>query len=119
MESSLKKRKKSRIRRVFRVRKTIKGTKEKPRLSIFKSNKHLFAQLIDDENSNTLVGMSTCSKQIKSKKSKESAKTLGEKFAELAKGKKLNEVIFDRGRYKFHGIIAEFANSARKAGLKF
>ena len=119
MESSLKKRDSSRKRRVFRVRKKLKGSSLKPRLCINKSNKNLYAQLIDDDSSKTIVGLGTMSKEINAKKSKEAAQALGAKIAELAKNKKIAEVIFDRGRYKYHGIIAHFADSARKAGLKF
>jgi len=119
MQNNLKKRKKSRDRRVLRIRKKLKGTKLKPRLSVFKSNRHLFAQLIDDENSNTLAGIGTCSKEFKIKKRNEAATALGKKIAELAKDKKINKVVFDRGRYKYHGLISLFADAARSSGLKF
>lgn len=119
MIKNLKKRNISRKRRIFRVRKRIVATKDKPRMSVCKTNKHLFVQLIDDENAKTLVALGTYSKEFKSlKKSKTSAIELGKKIAEIAKSKKIHEVVFDRGRYKFHGLIAELANAARKAGLK-
>jgi large subunit ribosomal protein L18 len=120
MLNNIKQRNISRKRRVFRVRKNLKGTSTKPRMSVNKTNKHLFVQLIDDENSVTLAAMGTCSKEFKgAKKSKESAAALGKKIAEIAKSKKIEEVVFDRGRYKFHGLLLELAKGAREAGLKF
>lgn len=110
----------TRQRRIYRVRKNLKGTATKPRMSVNKSNKHLFVQLIDDDNSKTIAAIGTYSKELKgAKKSKESASILGKKIAEMAKSKKINEVIFDRGRYKFHGLLSELAKGAREAGLKF
>jgi large subunit ribosomal protein L18 len=117
MESELKKRDISRKRRKFRVSKNLRGDDKKPRMSVTKTNKHIFVQLIDDENQKTLLSVGTYSKDLKLKKSKESAIKLGEILAKMAKDKKINSVIFDRGRLKYHGIIAELANSARKAGL--
>lgn len=109
--------------RVFRVRKSLKGDASKPRLSIYKSSKHLFAQLIDDESHKTLLGIGTQSTTLQktkfNKKSKDSAKHLGALVAQFAKERKIERVVFDRGRYKFHGLVAEFANSAREAGLQF
>ena len=119
MQNNLKKRNISRKRRTFRVRKKLQGSILKPRMSICRTNKHLFVQLIDDENSKTIAATGTISKESKTKKSKESAIALGKKIAEIAKKKKINEVIFDRGRYKYHGLIAQLADAARKAGLKF
>ena len=118
MENRLKKRSIARKRRVFRVRKKLKGTLSKPRLSVSKTNKHLFAQLIDDENGNTLAAAGTLSKE-KLKKSKDSAKLIGTKLAEIAKEKKINSIIFDRGRFKYHGLIALLAEGAREGGLEF
>jgi large subunit ribosomal protein L18 len=87
-----------------------------------KSNAHLYAQLIDDEKGITLAGVGTLSKINKganSRKSKQSAKEIGKQIAEMAKKHNIQTVIFDRGRYKFHGIVAELANAAREAGLQF
>lgn len=107
----------------MRVRKHIRGTAEKPRLTVSKTNSHLYVQLVDDEKGVTLAGMGTLSKSNQekehSRKSKESARRIGAQIAEAAKKLKIDTVVFDRGRYKFHGIIAELANSARKAGLQF
>jgi large subunit ribosomal protein L18 len=123
MENKLKKRNEQRNRRALRVRSHVRGTAQKPRLSVFKSNKHLSVQVIDDESAVTLFSMSTLAEEMKSlqmgKKSKEAAKQLGVKVAELAKKNKIETVVFDRGRYKYHGLLAELANSAREAGLQF
>jgi large subunit ribosomal protein L18 len=119
MDTSFKKREISRKRRKFHNRKKIKGTDLVPRMNVNKSNKHLYVQLIDDENRTTLACVSTISKENKMKKSKDAAKKIGKEIAELAKKKKINAVIFDRGRFKYHGLIAELANAAREAGLQF
>jgi large subunit ribosomal protein L18 len=112
-----------RQRRVFRVRKKLKGTAERPRLSVFKSNQHLFVQVINDQTGETLSSLGTMSKEFKgteyAKKSKKSAQILGEKIAMMAKGKNIDKVVFDRGRFKYHGLIAALADSARQAGLQF
>jgi len=106
----------------MRVRKKLSGSSGRPRLTIHKSNKHLYVQIIDDEKGVTLCGAGTFSKKSKtthSTKSKEAAKSLGEKIAGLAKKQNVKKVVFDRGRFKYHGLIAEFAESARKQGLQF
>jgi large subunit ribosomal protein L18 len=119
MESELIKRNRSRKRKVLRIRKKLKGSSLKPRLSIHKSNMHISVQLIDDEKQITLAAVSTNSKDSKSKKSKASAAELGNKIAEIAKKQNIKDVVFDRGRCKYHGLVAELADGARKAGLKF
>lgn len=120
MHRNLEKKIKVRKKRVMRVRKKLRGNAEKPRLSVFKSLNHIGVQLIDDEKGVTLASFSTLSKEMKDKKlSKESAKFVGIKIAELAKEKKIGRVVFDRGRYKYHGIIAEVASGARESGIKF
>lgn len=123
MESHLKQRDTQRKRRAMRIRKEVRGTKDKPRLSIFRSNKHLLAQLIDDEDHTTLLGVGTLSKEFKgtefAKKSKEAAKQIGKKIAQEAKKNQIETIVFDRGAYKYHGIIAELAQAAREEGLKF
>lgn len=120
MHRNLAKRNKVRKTRVMRVRKKLRGNAEKPRLSVFKSLKHLGVQLIDDEKGVTLASFSTLSKEMAGKTvSKESAKLIGAKIAELAKEKSIDRVVFDRGRYKYHGIIAEVAQSARDNGIQF
>lgn len=121
MDKTQRKRKIARESRVKRVRKQLHGSAERPRLSVSKTNCHIYAQLIDDDKAVTLAGVGTLSKTMSSlkKKSKESAREIGKQIAELAKKKNISSVIFDRGRYKFHGVIAELANAAREAGLQF
>lgn len=110
-------------KRALRVRKRLRGTSEKPRLCVVKSNKHIQVQLIDDENGRTLGHASTFSKENRgteqAKKNKASAKVLGETIANIAKAQNIKEVVFDRGPFKYHGILAELADAARSAGLQF
>lgn len=121
MENNVIKRNKKREKRVLRIRKSLQGSPQKPRLSVLRTNKHLSVQLIDDENHVTLASAGTCAKSFKGerKKSKENAKLIGKQIAELAKGQKIERVVFDRGRLQYHGMIAELANAAREAGLQF
>jgi large subunit ribosomal protein L18 len=123
MDNSKTRRLKARRNRVFRVRKKLSGTDVRPRLSVSKTNKHIYAQLIDDVNGITLAGVGTLSKVNKTTehngKSKVAARHIGRQIAELAKQKSIETVIFDRGRYKFHGVVAELAQGAREAGLRF
>lgn len=121
MDNSKKNRNRARKTRVMRVRKHVRGSAERPRLTVSKTNLHIYAQLIDDEKSITLAGVGTLSKQNKSLggKSKETARHIGKQIADLAKKHNITTVVFDRGRYKFHGVIAELANGAREAGLQF
>ncbi len=107
----------SRKARQRRVRAKISGTAERPRLAIFRSNTALSAQLIDDVAGNTIAAIST---------SKVSGKTLGEKvvaagteMAKLAKAKKIEEIVFDRGGYAYTGNVAAFADAVREGGIKF
>ncbi len=114
---------KMRVKRALRVRKHLRGTSEKPRLCVIKSNKHIQVQIIDDEKRITLGHVSTLSKEFKGteycKKNKATAKKLGERIAEIAKEKNIKEFVFDRGPFKYHGILAELADAARNAGLQF
>ena len=124
MESNLIKRSAKRIKRAMRVRKKLRGSSLKPRFSVHKSNEHISAQIIDDDTGMTLVGLGTMSKELNPKgkpmkKSKANAKEIGALIAKLAKEKNIERVVFDRGRFKFHGLIAELANAAREAGLQF
>lgn len=121
MDNSLIKRNGQRERRVWRVRKKVRGNAGKPRLCVYKTNQHISAQIIDDESQTTLISAGTLHKDFgaKARKSKESARQVGKLLAEKAKQKSITTVIFDRGRYKFHGIIAELAAGAREAGLQF
>ncbi len=107
-----------RIKRHNRIRKNLSGTKELPRLNIFRSNTNMYAQIIDDETGKTLV--STSSLELKLDKNNiETAKKVGESIAKKAKDAKITEVVFDRSGYLYHGRIKALAESAREAGLKF
>lgn len=123
MLSELKQREIRRKRRTLHIKCTVRGSSEKPRLSVFRSNKHISAQLIDDEKQVTLLGVGTMSKPLKQgkygAKSKEAAQQLGKILAEEAKKRKIDTIVFDRSHYKYHGIIAALADAVREAGLKF
>jgi len=106
----------------FRIRKRISGTAERPRLSVFRSNKQIYAQLIDDVNGKTLAAASSTEKQIAGKEGinkTEQAALVGESLAKKAIDAGMNEVIFDRGGYLYHGRVKSLAEAARKGGLKF
>jgi len=112
---------KKRIRVHERIRKRLAGTNERPRLSIYRSTNHIYAQIIDDLNGNTIVAAST----VEGKGSKKtggnlaSAKEVGKSVAEKAKAKGISQVVFDRGGYLYHGRVKALADAAREAGLKF
>jgi len=108
-----------RIRRHKRIRSKISGTKACPRLNVFRSNRHLHAQIIDDEKARTLVAASSLGLKIKNGSNIEAAKQVGSEIAKLAKEKKIKKVVFDRGGYIYHGRIKAFAEAARAAGLDF
>ncbi|MDK2950688.1 MAG: large subunit ribosomal protein [Kosmotogales bacterium] len=105
------------------IRRKISGTSEKPRLAVFKSEKHIYAQIIDDMKGNTIVSASTVDKELKEELKKtwniEAAEKVGELLAKRAVEKGISSVVFDRGGFKYHGRIKSLADSARKAGLKF
>ncbi len=106
------------ILRAKRVRAKIKGTEAIPRLSVFRSNKYVYVQVIDDEKGKTLVAASE--KELKSEGQKqEKAKSLGQLIAKKAIAKKVESVIFDRGSYRYHGRVKQIAEGAREGGLKF
>ena len=109
-------RKFERERRHIRVRTKVSGTAERPRLCVYRSNKNLFVQVIDDVNAVTLVSASTLDKEVKTKHAnKEAAKEVGTLIAKRAQDKKIKTVVFDRGGYLYHGIIKELAEAAREA----
>lgn len=111
---------KARLKRHRRVRAKISGTAARPRLNVFRSNQHIYAQLIDDVNGVTLVAASTMEKAFEGIGSnKEAAKWVGEAIAKRAVEKGIEEVVFDRGGYLFHGRVKELADAARNSGLKF
>ena len=113
-------RKAERVRRHIRVRTKISGTPERPRLCVYRSNKNLFVQVIDDVNGTTLAAASTLDKEVKNKHANiEAAKEVGALIAKRAQDKKIKTVVFDRSGYLYHGIIKELAEAAREAGLEF
>lgn len=114
-----KKLRRDKIRR--RIRATIRGTAERPRLSVHKSNKHVYAQLVDDISGNTLAAVSTSSEALKKQAKDEprigAAKLVGETLAKAAQDKGVNKAVFDRSGYKYHGVIKALADGAREGGL--
>lgn len=112
-----------RVRRHLRVRKRVGGTSERPRLSIFRSNIHIYAQVIDDSQNHTLVSASTKDSELvsalKGKTKTERAKAVGELIAQRAKAAGIDKVVFDRGGFKYHGRVQALADAAREAGLNF
>jgi large subunit ribosomal protein L18 len=113
-------RKLERTRRHARVRTKVSGTAERPRLCVFRSNSHLYAQIIDDVAGITLVAASTLDKEVKTKKSNiEAAKEVGALIAKKAAEKNIKTVVYDRGGYIFHGVVKELAEAAREGGLEF
>lgn len=112
-----------RQKRHLRIRKTVNGTPERPRLNVYRSLNHIYAQIIDDKAGRTLVSASTLDKELKGKlettSNKEAAKAVGKLVAEKALAKGIEEVIFDRGGYIYHGRVKELAEGAREGGLKF
>ena len=111
---------KARLKRHRRVRAKISGTPERPRLNVFRSTKHIYAQLIDDVNGVTLASANTLEKGFEGATGNiEAAKKVGLVLAERAKAKGIEEVVFDRGGYLYHGRVAALAEGAREGGLKF
>jgi large subunit ribosomal protein L18 len=112
-----------RQRRRFRVRKTIRGSAERPRLTVFRSNSNIYCQIVDDETGKTLVAASSRDKQLreglKYGGNKNAAEAIGKAIAERAIAAGVKQVCFDRGAYKYHGRVAAVAEAARKAGLSF
>lgn len=105
-----------------RIRKVITGTKEKPRLSVFRSNKHIYTQFINDDEGRTLLSVSSLNKEIAEKKNitkTEQAKLVGKLTAEKSKAAKITNVVFDRNGYLYHGRVKALADAARETGLKF
>ncbi len=113
----------ARAKRHYRLRNKISGTAEQPRLAVFRSNMHIYAQIIDDTVGNTLCAASTMEADIKAKVEKtndvEAAKAVGEAIAKKALDKGITTVVFDRGGFVYHGKIQALADSAREAGLQF
>jgi len=102
-----------------RIRARVKGTEERPRLSVFRSNQHIYAQIIDDEKRITLCSASDIAKKSKSNTKTDAAKSVGLEIAKKAKEKKVEFAVFDRGGFRYHGRIKAVAEGAREGGLKF
>jgi large subunit ribosomal protein L18 len=105
----------------IRIRKRVKGTAERPRLAVFRSLNHIYAQVIDDRSGKTLVAASTAEKSaaVKSGGNVEAAKVVGKIVAERAKAAGINAVVFDRGGFLYHGRVKALADAAREGGLEF
>ena len=111
---------KARAKRHARVRAKISGTPERPRLNVYRSTKHIYAQLIDDVNGVTLASASSMDKDFEGTGGNtEAARKVGTMIAERALAKNITEVVFDRGGYLYHGRVNELADGAREGGLKF
>ncbi len=113
----------SRTRRKMRIRKKVSGTAERPRLTIFRSSKHIYAQVIDDGKSSSLAVASTLSKalaaELEGKSKADAAKVVGAAIAGACKEKGITQVVFDRNGYAYHGRVSALADAAREAGLEF
>ena len=110
----------SKTRRKTKVRENIQGTRYAPRLSVFRSNKYIYAQLIDDVAGKTLVSVFDVSKKLHEKKTKtEASKEVGVELAKRAAEKNIYKAVFDRGEYRYHGRVKSLADGAREGGLKF
>ena len=105
------------------LRGTIKGTIDRPRLSVYRSNEHIYAQIIDDTNSQTLLACSTLDRSIRlnlsNSRTCDASRLMGEKLAELSLKKNITKIVFDRGPYIYHGRIQALADGIRAGGLKF
>ena len=102
-----------------RLRKRIEGTATRPRLAVFRSLQHIYAQIIDDSTGTTIASASSQEKDLKAAGNVEGAKKVGEALAKRAKDKGINSVVFDRGGFRFHGRVASLAEGAREGGLEF
>jgi large subunit ribosomal protein L18 len=112
-----------RLRRRRRVRKPLRGTSERPRLSVCRTSKHIYAQVIDDATGKTLASASSVDREIRGSVAfggnKQAAEVIGKAVAERAKAAGVTQVCFDRGSFKYHGRVAALADAARAAGLEF
>lgn len=110
----------ARERRRMRVRDRVRGTDQRPRLSVYRSNRHMYAQVISDESGRTLVAASTLSDESTAAAgNRAAAKRIGERIAQLCRERNIEEVVFDRNGFLYHGRVKEVAEAARAAGLKF
>jgi large subunit ribosomal protein L18 len=109
-----------RLRIHKRIRRKVSGTQERPRLAVFRSLNHIYAQVIDDAQGNTLAAAASTEKDLRGNGGNlEGAKLIGQKIAERAKNKGITRVVFDRGGYLYHGRVKALADAAREAGLEF
>ncbi len=109
----------NRKKRHFRIRHKVSGTASRPRLNVYRSNKHIFAQIIDDKAGNTLVSANTVEMKLDKGNGVDAAVQVGAEIAKRAKEANITEVVFDRGGYLYHGRVKALADSAREAGLEF
>jgi large subunit ribosomal protein L18 len=113
----------ARERRKKRFIKKVRGTPERPRLCVYRSNKHIYAQIVDDQATRTIAAVSTLSKELSgltgSRSTREVAKKVGELIAKKAKERRIDKVVFDRNGFLYHGRVKAVAEAAREAGLKF
>lgn len=120
---SLSLKKKARLKRKKRIRKKLSGTKDQPRLSVFRSSKHIYAQIVDDTEGHTLVAASSVEKQVMAQPKFENkvqvANFVGKLLAERATGKGIKRVVFDRNGFLYHGRVKAVSDGAREAGLEF
>ena len=120
MSDSAQQKREARVRRHRRVRKKVRGTAERPRLAVFRSNKHISAQVIDDRSGRTLASASTVEADLRDGSGNaDAAAKVGERLAARAKDAGVDTVVFDRGGNRYHGRVAALADAARKGGLEF
>lgn len=109
-----------RLKRKVHIRKRINGTPDRPRMSVFRSNKHMYVQVIDDTTGTTIASASTADSELKGlRNSVENAEKVGAAIGKILQEKKVSEVVFDRNGYLYHGIVKSIADGARKTGIKF
>ncbi|MCM2353048.1 MAG: 50S ribosomal protein L18 [Pseudobdellovibrio sp.] len=108
----------NRLKKKIRIRKVVSGTAERPRLCVFRSGAHIYAQIINDVTQTTVLSVSSLSAELKNG-NKEAAKTVGKKIAEQAKAKGITAVVFDRNGFVYHGRVQALADGAREGGLNF
>lgn len=118
-----KRKRRRQLRRRHHVRRQVRGSAERPRLTVFRSSKHIYAQLVDDEQGVTLAAASSRTKDVRGSLpyggNKNAATAVGKKIAEVAKTKGISKACFDRGHYRYHGRIKALAEGAREGGLQF
>ena len=121
MVNSAKQKRDGRIRRHNRLRRKIRGSVDRPRLAVFRSNRNIYAQIIDDDKGHTLVAASSLEEEIRSSgvKGVEAAEQIGQLLGQRAKAAGIESIVFDRGGLKYHGRVAAVADAAREAGLEF